>query len=268
MKFILKLTGALALAAVIASCSKEEDATSQSQGYSKAGVKPQPESIVIKASGEVITAVNEFRTLLGNLNAAPPVPGAPPLTGRREVNWDGVQAPNLNNANFPGNFFGSANPLDGNARKRGIVFSTPGTGLRVSDNDLLDIDPSYPAQFDAFSPSKIFIAEGSTITDVHFTIPGTLIPASVNAFGVIFSDVDNAASTSMLFFRGPDLLGEFKAPRKGADGFSFLGVSFPGEIVTRVRIVSGSEPVGKGITEPGRDLVVMDDFIYSEPRAL
>ena len=39
MKFILKLTGALALAAVIASCSKEEDATSQSQGYSKAGVK-------------------------------------------------------------------------------------------------------------------------------------------------------------------------------------------------------------------------------------
>ena len=75
MKFILKLTGALALAAIIASCSKEED-TSQSQEYSKAGVKPQPESIVIKASGEVLTAENEFRTLLGNLNTAPPAAGA------------------------------------------------------------------------------------------------------------------------------------------------------------------------------------------------
>ena len=70
MKFILKLTGVLALAAVIASCSKEED-TSPSEGYSKAGLKQQPESIVIKASGEVLTAVNEFRTMLGNLNTAP-----------------------------------------------------------------------------------------------------------------------------------------------------------------------------------------------------
>lgn len=274
MKFTnYKIVVALSAFAVIASCSKESSSVDNNPAEATAGKNFKAEAIVIKASGEITEALNEYRVLLGNLNSAPAAPGTPGLTsGRREVNWDGVAAPNLNNANFPGDFFGSFNPLDGNGRKRGIIFSTPGTGLRVSDNDLGELDLSYPLQFDAFSPTKTFIAEGSTITDVFFKVPGQNLDATVNAFGVVFSDVDHAASTSILFYHGSDLLGEFKAPRKGLqDSFSFLGVYFPDDLVTHVRIISGTDPLAPGVKDisegGGKDLVAMDDFIYSEPRA-
>ena len=68
--------------------------------------------------------VDSFRTALGTLNAN--VAGSFG-SGRREINWDGVpnafSAPN----NLPGNFFNSNSP-------RGVVLSTPGTGLQVSAN--------------------------------------------------------------------------------------------------------------------------------------
>jgi hypothetical protein len=42
-------------------------------------------------------------------------------------------------------------------------------------------------------------------------------------------------------------------------------------VVTRVRIVSGNAALGEGVrdvSDGGReDLVVMDDFLYSEPQA-
>jgi hypothetical protein len=267
MKLQFKAALALATAAIFASCQKDSSLPNNDLA-AITSLKEIPEAIVIKKSGEINSALDEFRALLGALNTIPSEPGAPGFTtGRREVNWDGVQAPNLNNDNFPGDFFGSFNPLDGNARKRGIICSTPGSGLRVSDNELVDIDPSYPAQFEAFSPAKIFIPEGSTITDIVFKVPGKNIDAAINAFGVVFNDVDNAASSSILFYRGPDLIGEFKAPRKGKDGFSFLGVYLPNDFATSVRIVSGTHSVGKDVLELGKDLVVMDDFIYSEPRS-
>ncbi|HEX5652958.1 MAG TPA: hypothetical protein VFX58_07785 [Chitinophagaceae bacterium] len=267
MKMQFKAALALAVVVVFASCQKDSSLPSDVSTF-EAERNPMSEVIVIKKSGDINSALDEFRALLGPLNTAPSAPGTPGLeTGRREVNWDGVQAPNLNNNNFPGDFFGSSNPLDGNARKRGIICSTPGSGLRVSDNDLADIDPSYPGQFQAFSPAKIFVSEGSPITDARFKVPGTVIDAAVNAFGVVFSDVDHGGSTSILFYKGSELLGEFKAPRKGKDGFSFLGIYFPHEFVTRVRIVSGTHSIGKDVVEMGKDLVVMDDFIYSEPRS-
>jgi hypothetical protein len=48
---------------------------------------------------------------------------------------------------------------------------------------------------------------------------------------------------------------------------SFLGVQFnAGERVGRVRITSGNQVLAAGNTT--EDLVVMDDFIYGEPRVL
>jgi len=49
---------------------------------------------------------------------------------------------------------------------------------------------------------------------------------------------------------------------------SFLGVQFDGgELITRARITTGNSALGPS-DGGGVDLVVMDDFVYSEPRSV
>ena len=104
--------------------------------------------------------------------------------------------------------------------------------------------------------------------DVEFHVPGDLAtPAGVTAFGAVFTDVDSATSTKLQFFT-PDgvlLYERFVPAAAGSETLSFLGVRFnAGEVVGRVRIVSGNAALG--VTEAGTvDVVAMDDFIYAEP---
>jgi len=274
MKVFSKLFMVSIAYASFTSCSKDSRYLQDQQANksqletktSKAGEKQ--EVTVIKATGDINTALNEFRNLLGTLNTSP---GAGP--GRREVNWDAVPAALTNNNLFPGDFFGSADPALPDGRKRGLIMTTPGAGFSISDSDFVFINPKYDAQFNAFSPKKTFIADGSNIVDNFFKVPGTRTDATVQGFGVVFSDVNNASSTSMEFYNGDRLLGSFKVPNVGNNnpgGFSFLGVYFPNERVTRVRIFSGSAPLSAKQNDisdgGGEDLVIMDDFIYSEPQ--
>jgi len=260
-----------------ASCSKnpsylkdQSEINSLSQTNESIRLEPRSEAIVFKATGDIDSTLKSFRDLLGPLNSAPNVG-----PGRREVNWDGGPAQLTNNNLFPGDFFAATDPALPNGRKRGLLNTTPGTGFSISDSGFSFINAGYPDQFKAFSPKKTFIAVGSTITDNFFRVPGKNIGASVQGFGVVFSDVNNASSTSMDFYNGDRLLGSFKVPNVGNNnpgGFSFLGVYFPNEKVTRVRIFSGSAALSATQNDlsngGGEDLVVMDDFIYSEPQEL
>lgn len=277
--FIMKASSKLILASVVfasfASCSRDPsymkdqpENKSLLQTGENPGPEQKPEAIVFKAAGDISAALSEFRDLLGPVNVIPGASG-----GHREVNWDAVPADKTNNNLFPGDFFGSSDPTALDGRKRGLISTTPGSGFSVSNNDFFFINSTYDDQFNDFSPQKTFIAVGSTITDNSFKIPGTDIDATVQGFGVVFSDVNNASSTSMEFYDGDRLLGSFKVPNIGNNnpgGFSFLGVYFPNEKVTRVRIISGSAPLSptqNDLSNGGReDLVIMDDFIYSEPR--
>jgi len=189
---------------------------------------------------------------------------------RREINWDGVpdafSAPNL----LPANFFNVNSP-------RGVVFSTPGTGFQVSANAGIapiqfdNIDATYSRTFEPFSPQRLFTSLNSNLLDINFFLPGTNTPALTTGFGAVFSDVDLANTTSIQLF-DPSLnsLGTFFVPASaGSETFSFLGISFPDPIIARVRIISGNFPVGIGATDQNgdlRDVVVMDDFLYGEPR--
>lgn len=236
-------------------------------------VAPASAQVVRSASGatagDITAARDQFRTDLGGGTVA----GANGSFGgvRREINWDGVpdalSAPN----NLPANFFNVNSP-------RGVVFSTPGTGFQVSSTaasgtavDFGNIDPSYTQTFATFSPQRLFTPVGSNIVDVTFFIPGTNIPAFTNGFGAVFSDVDFANTTTLTFFgAGGTLLGTFAVPNfAGSETFSFLGVSFSDFIVSSVRITNGNAALQPGGLDGGaNDRVVMDDFIYGEPRAV
>lgn len=246
----------LGAAWITASCSKDDD---------KDYTVPQHEATVVKASGDLSAKLAEFRHLLGDsLNNAPGN-----ASGRREVNWDGVPAALNNNDAFPFDFFNTVGEGVPNGRKRGLVYASNGTTFRVDSSDFGDIDASYAAQFNAFSGKRTFSGANSNVTEVSFQLAGQTTPAVTKGLGIVFSDVDDASSTSLEFFSGNTSLGVFYAPVAGSNSFSFLGVYFPHEKVTRVKITAGSAKLAAGakdVSDGGtKDLVVMDDFLYSEP---
>jgi hypothetical protein len=223
---------------------------------------------------DITPAIEQFRADLGGANNGA---GAPADSGRREINWDGVpdsfSSPNA----FPPDFFNRNSP-------RGAVFSTPGTGFQNSakaDNPTNtpvrfgNIDPSYTDAFSVFSPERIFTPVGSNVMDVHFFVPGTDTPATVSGFGAVFTDVDLPGTTIEYFDAAGRSLGRWLVPVSPNGGLSFLGVSYRSlspqgfQGIARVRIISGNTALKAGVLDRFlTDLVVMDDFIYGEPRAL
>jgi hypothetical protein len=255
----------LALVVSTTACNKDND-----DDYTNNNNNPVVNAQEFKAAGDstgIAAKLNEFKNTLGaTLNNAPGATG-----GRREVNWDGVPA-NLTNVNgFPSDFFGSSNPADGNGRKRGLLMSNTGTSFRVDSTDFDGIDASYADQFNRFSPKKLFVYLGNTVTECTFKVPGSTTDAFIKGFGVIFNDVEDANSTSIEFFNGSKSLGVYKAPVSPNGQFSLLGVFFPDEKITKVKIISGNGLLAAGtkdISSGGsKDLVVMDDFLYDEPKS-
>ncbi len=245
----ISITVALVGAALVGGCNSSKE-------------EPLLPHQVVAGSGDVTGVVGQFRALLGDpLNGA--TPGTQPA-GRREINWDGVPANLTDNDGFPGDFFNTRSP-------RGVVFTTLGPAFRVSDKNLADVDPSYAGQFSFFSPQKTFAVTGSTVMTAEFQVPGSTNPAVVRGFGVVFADVDRQGSATLEFFGPSGSLGRFEAPvRSGDSPLSFLGVVYQDAVVTSVRIVSGRAPVGAGVKDisdgGAQDLVIMDDFLYSEPQ--
>lgn len=237
-----------------------------------------PEVFASGADDAGVTAVvDQFRAALGTLN--PNTPGSL-STGRREINWDGVPDTSASPNAFPPDFFNG--PTAG--RARGAVFSTPGSGFEVSadsDNptssavDFGSIDASYEGIFRPFSPQRLFMSIGSTVTNVEFFVPGSTDPADVAGFGAVFTDVDTATGAKIEWLdREGGLLASYHVPvgATASESFSMLGAKFDAPYrVASVRITSGSAALQSGLIEDiaaGRDLVVMDDFIYAEPNAL
>lgn len=238
-------------------------------------------SIVFSASGAnaaaIQSTVDAFRSALGgvnNGNAAGPL-----ATGFREINWDGGGATNGTTAVTPFTVFQNT---------RGSTFTTPGSGLTQTpitggtvdiipggglQGSLADINPTYATTFATFSPLRLFTPIGSNITDGTFSLPGTggAVPATVSGFGVVFTDVDLANTTSIQYFDASNTsLGTFFAPSRAGDAtFSFLGVAFTTEGIARVRITTGNSALGPtdGSAFGAVDVVAMDNFIYSEPHA-
>lgn len=264
------------VATVLAGCSDAgQVVTEPGRGNAAAmdaGAEPELKTLerrndvqIVRATGDITAAVGVFRDLLGqalNPNVAGEQPG-----DRREINWDGVPLERRNTDAFPGNFFNVNSP-------RGVLFTTDGTGFRVSDIGYTDLNPTYNGEFNFFSKASLFVARGSTIIDVQFVVAGSNTPATVTGFGSVFEDVGRAHRTTIEYFdaAGKSLL-TIAAPRASdAQGISFAGAKFDSRIVARVRITTGDTPMGETDNVKGagqkHDVVATDDFIYGEPRAI
>ncbi|HEU5040709.1 MAG TPA: hypothetical protein VFT84_07815, partial [Gemmatimonadales bacterium] len=211
---------------------------------------------VVAATGDLTARLTEFRATVGdpvNGGGAGPQPG-----GRREIKWDGVPGEQVNTNTFPEEFFLNA----------GLISTTDGTGLRVSDNDFRDVNPSYEAEFEAFSPTKTFMATGSARMTLELRVPGSQQTGLVNGIGIVFSDVDHDGTTYIEPFTADGAsLGRYVAPpRTDAAGHSFIGVVYDRPLVARVEVFSGEAALAAGrndVSNGGEDdLVVTDDFIY------
>ncbi len=231
--------------------------------YASAGANPAA------IQGEV----DAYRTALGDLNA--PAPFNNP-DGRRQIDWDAapdtVSAPN----SFPGNFFNA----DVFPRARGIAFTTEGTDLQLSATaasgagvEFANINPSYAATFQTFSPQRLFTPIGSNVVKANFFDPAQqTTPALVDGFGAVFTDVDLDAKTTLSYYdkAGKLLYKQGVPPQAGNEGLSFAGVKFDTSCVSFVQLTNGTAPLGQNVNDDpanGVDLVVMDDFIYGEPIA-
>ena len=244
--------------------------------------------IVFQAAGptaaSIQDSVDEYRAALGEHNNGN-APG-PLADGRREINWDGGSTNNQTTTV-------SGNPFAGFQVTRGALFTTPdGTGFvqapPVADPALFPPgglagvfnNPTYGTIFSAFSAARLFSAIGSNITETDFFVPGGgNIRATVAGFGAVFTDVDqpdgggsgskHQASTLMEYFDadGQLLFSSFVPASPGDGSLSFFGIVFDDARIARVRITSGNRAPGPD-DGAKRDIVMMDDFIYSEPQPL
>ena len=275
-KAIRVFSSALAMAALSAGCSgldyssspgsgdplvSSEDLALQATGVSLTRIGDYQ---VLRATGTINAGVTQYRTLLGiqNLNTAGEQPA-----GRREINWDGASAALTNVDTFPKDFFNVKSP-------RGVLFSTNGTGFRVSDNGYTDLNAGYTGEFNTFSPARLFIAAGSNSMDVTFVVAGSNTPALVTGFGAVFADVGHSGHSTIIYYdaNGVALYTATAPVRSDANGLSFVGVVFDQAKVAHVRIISGDAPLSAtaiDISHTGGkvDLVALDDFIYGEPHA-
>jgi hypothetical protein len=239
------------LAAVIffTACKKED------------GKIEQPE--VVSSIGDINADVNAFRATLGSLNTSTGVTG-----GRREINWDAVPD-SFALVDIPKDFFNPTGPGANVQRQRGFSYEING-GFRVSQQGFAELRTGAIGDAQAFSGSKTFANVSSFAWPVGFQVSGQNTKASVKSFGVVFVGVDLANTTFIEPFSGVKSLGKFFAAPHNADSkHSFVGVSFSKNIITSVDIVHGNGLIASADTDisngGSKDLVMLDDIIYSEP---
>lgn len=235
---------------------------------SACGSSSEPQ--IVTAAGDITSAVEEYRNLLGENNGGDP--GTKSENGYREINWDTLPdelaAPNM----YASDFFNAPEA----PRARGIVLNTSGEGLMVSaDGDnptntlprFGNINPQYTDIFKTFSEERLFSPLGSNLVVLTFFVPGTNTPGTIRGFGAVYTDVDTTHTAFEYFDVHGNSLGSYETPI--ADhGLSFLGVAFDEAIVARVEVRYGTGALGPDDGAGEVDVAVMDNFIFGEPQAI
>jgi hypothetical protein len=211
--------------------------------------------------GSANAGLTAFEAAIGGINNAN---GPASAGGFRTVNWDGVPDSSADPFPLPGEFFSA----------RGAFLATPGNHLEVSASSgtgksFGDFNANYQTYFPPFSPLRLFTPVGSNETEVSFLVPHGGNRGSTIGFGAIFVNNRLANSSAIEYFDPAGRsIGKFFSPAGTSGQAEFLGVLFSGETVARVRITSGTTPLGPDDNLPTTNVVVLDDFAYGEPQPL
>ncbi len=184
------------------------------------------------------------------------------------MNWDGVPD-DMTGLKLAGDFFNPTAAGAPVALQRGLIYGGDADAI-VSKQSFSEVNPLAAPEFQNFSGDKSFAVVNATLWPVEFRVAGQTMAAAVRGFGAVFTDVDKSQSTFIEFYDEQESLGRFYVPQQeNGSRFSFLGVYFPERKATRVLIGHEGKltDAEKDITQGGTsDLVILDDFIYSEPR--
>lgn len=239
---------------LISACKKEKEENNNADPVT-----------VITGIGNITEKVTVFKNQLGVLNTTTGVTG-----GRREINWDALPD-SFALSDIPKDFF---NPVGANAvlqRQRGFEYDAQGS-FRSSKQGFAEIKPVAISDIEAFSGTKTFANVTAPAWPAAFKVAGQTTPAAISSIGVVFVGVDLANTTYIEPFEGSKSLGKFFAePHNNESPFSFVAVTFNNPKITSVKVVHGNgliESSDVDISNGGtKDLVVLDDIIYSEPVA-
>lgn len=245
-------------------------------------------AVIYQATGprpsDIQAVVDQFRRDIGKGGVNNGTTPGPISTGWREISGDdlaGISA-------FP------AGRLD--LSPKGTRWSTPAMGgFLVSDADLGpndpnrnfgNINPSYATTFQTFESGRLIGVDSNVGWAMNFAYPGSpfrLDPnVGINAFGVVFSDVDVQGNAGIRIGEGD--LATFFAPAAPGDGsLSFLGVRFDdGTVFNSLSIFAGNlglspfnldgKCLGPPLGRPGdracaplADVVAVSLVIFPEP---
>lgn len=225
--------------------------------------KQQQQPVIFSATGDVSIKLNEFRNQLGVLNTT-----TGQTNGRREINWDGVPD-NFVGVKLPEDFFNATTAGSPVSQQRGLLYAGNSDAM-VSKTKFAEVNAQASSEFVSFSGNKSFAVVNALLWPVEFRVAGETTVAVVKGFGIIFSDVDKSNSTFIEFFNNNKSLGKYYVPAHDNNtSFSFLGIYFKDQTITRVNVGHEGKLIDgeKDITQGGsKDLVMLDDFIYSEPQ--
>lgn len=167
------------------------------------------------------------------------------------------------------------------SRKNEFVVSNPPEDAKNPSDDRFSsiIRRSQASRLKRFSPDRLLAPLIKNKMEIRFYIPGTNQPAMTSGFGAVFVDVDMRRKTYMkLLNHDGCLIAKIEVPPRDR-GLSFVGIILNGldgkrgmaSAIERVALELGTVSLKAfgaqtRCVDSNGDLVVLDDFIYGEPR--
>ena len=221
---------------------------------SHSGLAPVNADEVFSDSGanasDIADTVDAFRDALGQLNPNEPVNVG---SGRRQINWDAapdsISAPNF----FPGDFFNfSASP----SSPRDRIFDSRNwipierDGRQRAGRRLCKYQCPVRRNLRVIQSRTAVLHRWTALSrkSCSLTRPTRQPQPTTHGFGMVFSDVDYANTTSIeLFDVNDDSIGLYYAENyagQANEHFSFLGISLDESRIARARITTGTTALG------------------------